>query len=305
LGSLSVGVWMSGSGLGTRFFLCGCVILSFCWAGAPGAVGGATLWVSGSGPTLSLVLVVPTLVWGSVPAIFVPTPCLVPAVPTLLRGLVPAISGSGGSNPVSVPGSDSLMGPRFDCAFGSSGFVCTMGPNSVFISGPGGSDSGSALGSGGSVSVIVLGSGSISCSGGFDSVSGSGFDFVIRPDSDGLMSVMGPNSISISGSGGPDSVIGPGSDFVFGSGSSDSDCFSGSGSVEGHISGSIFDSGLGPLAIVDLIGSSACRRCTPISARVLGVLRASSPVSGGWICAAGPVSVGGIGSEFGFAASTF
>ena len=38
-----------GPGLGTWFSLWGCATFSFCWAGAPWTVGGAGLWLSGTG----------------------------------------------------------------------------------------------------------------------------------------------------------------------------------------------------------------------------------------------------------------
>ena len=116
--------------------------------------------MSGSGPAPSLVPVVPTLLWDSVPVIIVTTPLSVPAVPTLILDSVPTnsalalllvpavsvllwepisvISGSGGFDPDSVFGS------------GGSGWVMEPISDSVFsVVGPG-SDlaSGFGLGSG-------------------------------------------------------------------------------------------------------------------------------------------------------------
>ena len=108
--------------------------------------------MSGSGPAPSLVPVVPTLLWDSVPVIIVTTPLSVPAVPTLILDSVPTnsalalllvpavpvllwepisvISGSGGFDPDSVFGS------------GGSGWVMepvsdSVGPGSNLASGSG------------------------------------------------------------------------------------------------------------------------------------------------------------------------
>ena len=94
--------------------------------------------MSGSGPALSLVPVVPTLIWDSVPADSALALFLVPVVPILLWEPISVISGSGGFDPDSVFGS------------GGSGWVMEPISDSVFsVVGPG-SDlaSGSGLGSG-------------------------------------------------------------------------------------------------------------------------------------------------------------
>ena len=140
--------------------------------------------MSGSGPAPSLVPVVPTLLWDSVPIIFVPTPLSVPAVLTLIWDSVPAdsapalflvpvvpillwepisvISGSGGFDPDSVFGS------------GGSGWVMEPISDSVFsVVGPGSglaSGSGLGFGSGGFDSAMGLSSDSVSGFGGSDSV---------------------------------------------------------------------------------------------------------------------------------------
>ena len=94
--------------------------------------------MSGSGPAPSLVPVVPTLIWDSVPADSALALFLVPVVPILLWEPISVISGSGGFDPDSVFGS------------GGSGWVMEPISDSVFsVVGPG-SDlaSGSGLGSG-------------------------------------------------------------------------------------------------------------------------------------------------------------
>ena len=131
--------------------------------------------------------VFPLLVWRCrlVPALF-----LVPAVPTLLWDLVPTISGSGGS--------DSVVGPSSDSISGSGGSDSVMGPGSDSVSGSGppvagsaldlGSGPGSGLGFGlfpGFVTSLGLGS---VCSGsvfgldlGFGSILGPGFGLILAP----------------------------------------------------------------------------------------------------------------------------
>ena len=78
------------------------------------------------------------------------------------------------------------------------------------------SGSGSISGSGGSDSIMGPGSGSISVLGGSDSVMGPGSDSIFG--SGGSDSAMGLSSDSVSGLGGFDSVIGSGSDSVVGPG---------------------------------------------------------------------------------------
>ena len=161
--------------------------------------------MSGSGPAPSLVPVVPTLIWDSVPADSALALFLVPVVPILLWEPISVISGSGGFDPDSVFGS------------GGSGSAVVLGSDSVSavpallwdlvpaISGSGGSDSvmgpsfDSVFGSG-SDSVTVSGSG------GSDPVVGLGFDSDNGPGGSG--SIMGPNSALVSGSDGSDPVIG-------------------------------------------------------------------------------------------------